>query len=310
MAQDRDEECTCVDRDGAEIESCICVRTPEMARIALGSILAGAERPRLGISLDVSEPAAGERGAHISGVMEDGPAERAGLAEGDVITSVDGRPLSQPLAPEIERELDPERSLPAQRLLALARRLEPGDRVEIEFLRDGESRRVTVEAEHLGGWGKTFTLTTPEWDAEEFGERMRSLSERMRRMRAPQTPPAPDAPRAPAPRGFRFELDGPAVPGTGFGHRPAGAFGLEMVGLSPDLGRYFGTERGVLVTAVAEDNALGLRAGDVILEIDGRAVEDPRRVHSILVTYDRDEPIVLRVRREGREMDLSGRTGG
>lgn len=304
--QDRETECRCVDRDGSEIENCICVRTPRMDRLVRGALMTGAARPRLGITVEVSESTS-TRGARISGVMEEGPAEQAGLAEGDVITSVDGQPLSQPLAAELERDLDPVESLPAQRLLALVRQLEPGDRVEIEYLRDGESRRATVEAEDLGGWGRTFAFEAPGWDAEALGERMRSLSEQMRHLRAPR---APDAPRAPAPRAFRFELDRPEAPGAWFGFGPTAAFGLEMAPLTPDLGRYFGADRGVLVTAVEEGNALGLRAGDVILEVDGRAVEDPRRVRAILATYDEDEPVVFRVRRDGSELDLSGRIGG
>ena len=228
--QDRETECRCVDRDGSEIENCICVRTPRMDRLVRGALMTGAARPRLGITVEVSESTS-TRGARISGVMEEGPAEQAGLAEGDVITSVDGQPLSQPLAAEHERDLDPVEPLPAQRLLALVRQLEPVDRVEIEYLGDGESRRPTGEAEDLGGWGRTFAFEAPGWDAEAPGERMRSLSEQMRHLRAPR---APDAPRAPAPRAFRFELDRPEAPGAWFGFGPTAAFGLEMAPLTPD----------------------------------------------------------------------------
>lgn len=312
-AQDRDTDCRCVDRDGTELENCICVRTPNVDRIVIGSF-PGAGRPRLGISVDVSDPTDEPRGARISDVMPDGPAARAGLARGDVITRVDGRSLLEPLDAERERELDQDRSMPAQRLLALARELEPGDQVEIEYVRGEETRRANVEAEDLTDWGRSFTFTTPEWDAEAFGERMRSLSERMRGMRAPDVPRMPGAPRAPGaplPEGFRFHFDGRDGEGAAwFGLAPRAGFGLEMVALNPELGGYFGAERGVLVTSVENESGLGLQAGDVILEVDGRAVDEPGRVRSILATYEEDEPVAFRIRRDGREMDVAGRTGG
>ena len=64
-----------------------------------------------------------------------------------------------------------------------------------------------------------------------------------------------------------------------------------------------------LVTAVPEESALGLQAGDVILQIGDRTVEDPTRVRSILATYDDDELVTFRIRRDGRDMDVSGRMG-
>lgn len=309
-AQDRGTDCRCVDRDGTELENCICVRTPHVDRIVMGSF-PGAERPRLGISVDVSDPSDEPRGARISDVMPDGPAEQAGLAEGDVITHVDGRSLLEPLDADRERELDQDRSMPAQRLLALARQLEPGDQVEIDYLRGQESRRATVEAEDLTDWGRRFAFTAPEWDAEAFGERMRSMSERMRGMRAPNAPGRPGTPGAPPPERFRVHFDGREGGGAAwFGLAPRAAAGLEMVALNPELGGYFGAERGVLVTAVESENGLGLRAGDVILEVDGRAVEEPGRVRAILATYEEDEPVAFRIRRDGREIDVTGRTGG
>ncbi|MEX2465771.1 MAG: PDZ domain-containing protein [Gemmatimonadota bacterium] len=312
-AQEREAECRCVDRDGTELENCVCVRTPRMERIVISPWAEADRRPRIGISLDVTDRADEERGARISNVLEDGPADRAGLEEGDVVTHIDGRSLVEPLDADRESAFDVDGSLPAQRLLALARELEPGDRLEIEYLRDGEARSTTVEAEDLADWGRIFSLPAPDWDAQAFGERMRSLSDRMRGMRAPRAPRAPGSPDAPRPPldGFRFEVDGPDGPrGAWFHFGRGAASGLEMVPLNPELGSYFGAERGVLVTSVTEDGGLGLRAGDVILEVDGRAVETPHRVRSILATYDPDEAVTFRVRRDGREVDVSGRTGG
>src|SRR5690606_4222447 len=46
--------------------------------------------------------------------------------------------------------------------------------------------------------------------------------------------------------------------------------GLNLLALEPQLGRYFGTDRGVLV--LQQGNLPGLQPGDVIQEIEGKAV--------------------------------------
>jgi hypothetical protein len=102
-AQERNTECRCVDRDGTELENCVCVRTPRMDRIVMAPWGAAQDRPRLGISLDISAQAEAVGGARISGVLDDGPAARAGLREGDVVTRVDGRSLTEPLDADRER---------------------------------------------------------------------------------------------------------------------------------------------------------------------------------------------------------------
>jgi S1-C subfamily serine protease len=86
--------------------------------------------------------------------------------------------------------------------------------------------------------------------------------------------------------------------------------GLALVGLNPGLAEYFGATRGVLVTDVHEDSALGLEAGDVILSIGDREATDPERVRSLLTTYDDDEAITLDILRDRREMSVQGRLRG
>jgi len=74
-------------------------------------------------SLDLSEP----RGAIVSQVTEDGPAERAGVEQGDVILSLDGKPIDSSNA-----------------LRNTVARLQPGTKVTLDLLRDGAKRSLTV----------------------------------------------------------------------------------------------------------------------------------------------------------------------
>ena len=61
--------------------------------------------------------------------------------------------------------------------------------------------------------------------------------------------------------------------------------GLNLASLDAQLGRYFGTDRGVPVLSTGA--ALRqLQAGDVILRVDGKAVDSPRAVMETL----RDKP--------------------
>jgi C-terminal processing protease CtpA/Prc len=82
-------------------------------------------------------------------VLDDGPADEAGLQEGDIITRIGVHSLLEPLDAEVEEDFDLDESLPVQRLLSIARGLEPGEDVEIEYLRDGERLTATVEAREL-----------------------------------------------------------------------------------------------------------------------------------------------------------------
>jgi S1-C subfamily serine protease len=79
---------------------------------------------------------------------------------------------------------------------------------------------------------------------------------------------------------------------------------MELVTLSPGLGGYFGVDEGVLVVRAPADPALGLRDGDVIVDIAGRKPVDPGHVVRILRSYAPGERLVMTVVREGRRQTL------
>lgn len=181
-AQEEEREaCRCVDENGQEIENCFCLRRPEVRSFSFAFGGEGAPRARIGVTVDpVQDEEADVQGARVTDVLEDGPAHEAGIRPGDIIVSVAGHDLAQPLDGEVEEDFDLDESVPVQRLLALARELEPGEEVEIVYLRDGERHTVTVEAEEVEGWG-SFAFVSPEWNAEAFEDRMEALRERMER---------------------------------------------------------------------------------------------------------------------------------
>lgn len=303
-AQEEEADCRCVDSDGNEIENCTCFRTPHIENLMSRVAVFGDDRPRLGIGVEV-RPDEGEEvaGARVTDVLEGGPAEEAGLREGDVITHLDGQSLSEPIESEAEQTFDLDGSIPAQRLLALARDLEPGQSVEIQYLRDGQRQTTMVEAEDLSDrWGR-FKVVTPSWDAELLGERLRGLSEQARAWRYRMEPDAGLLYRGQVPRGDARVFEGP-----GAGFLLGGTVwsrGLQLVEVNPSLGSYFGVESGVLVTDVSRSSTLGLEAGDVVVSVGSRTVSTPEQLRRILASYAEDEQIELGVVRDGEEITVT-----
>jgi hypothetical protein len=309
VPQQNDAECRCVDASGDPIEDCTCFRMPrfEMAFAPFGA------RPRLGLSVSTDQGGTVDaQGARVTSVLDDGPAEEAGLEVGDVITRIDGRSLLEPLAGSVEADFDRAESLPVQRLLSIARDLEPGTSVAIEYLRGGERRTASVEARELSGRSFAYAYGI---DAE----RMREDAERMREQIQVQMRGLRDDTRD----AFQYRLDLPDVPATpgvrlfGGGDVPlvlgalsAARYGLRLVELNEGLGSYFGTSQGVLVTEVDDDSTLGLRPGDVILRVGDRDVTTPDRVLRLLATYEREEQVTFRIRRNGSEQTATGTRGG
>ncbi|MEE8551190.1 MAG: PDZ domain-containing protein, partial [Gemmatimonadota bacterium] len=232
-AQDKREECDCLrSRSGR-------VRVFQNDDWPRGFWVGG--RPRLGVRVDTrADPATDSIGARIEEVTGGGPAEKAGIQAGDIITRLNGQSLLSG-----DDTYDEDDSAPARRLIKRARSLDRGDTVEVEFRRGSETR--TVE------------LVAGEFDDDFVFEDLRvpvRLREQIERLG--------DLPNVyfRGPESVAWML-GTSLPG------------LELVSLNPELGEYFGTDEGVLVLSVPEDSALGLKAGDVIQTIGGRSVTSP-----------------------------------
>jgi putative serine protease PepD len=95
------------------------------ARIASEIIATGqSSTPIIGVQLDMQFAGPGAR---VAGVTDNGPAEAAGLRDGDVITALDGVPV-----------------VDATDLIVDVRSLAPGDQVTLTVVRDGQEREVTL----------------------------------------------------------------------------------------------------------------------------------------------------------------------
>jgi membrane-associated protease RseP (regulator of RpoE activity) len=234
-------------------------------------------RARLGVWINTeANPETDRYGALIDRVAEGSPAGKAGIQGGDIITKLAGVSLL-----EGEETYAEDESAPGMRLIERARELEPGDTVEVEFRRDGDTQTVELVVGDfdepfaysyrfsLPDSAYTFRFRTPDY------ERISGMVERLREI--------PEV-HVRAPGSFALAL-GATLPG------------LELVSLNPDLGEYFDTDEGLLVISVPEESELGLVAGDVILAIDERAVRDPSHAMRILRSYEPDEEVSFTIMR-------------
>jgi serine protease Do len=110
-----------------------------------------------------------------------------------------------------------------------------------------------------------------------------------------------------------------AAPGAGLTTALAeerSVLGVHIQELTPDLVKAFGmapSTSGVLVSGVREDSPagkVGLKAGDVIVEYDGKAVSQPGELSERVAATPVGETVPVKVMRNGQEMTLSPTTMG
>lgn len=239
-------------------------------------------RARLGITVNLDAKETDSLGAFVQSVTPGGPAAKAGLRSGDIITRLDGKTVLN----QAGRKVSEEESAPGVRLIELAARLEPNDTVAVEFLR-GESRRtinlVTGDEPLAEFPGNDFFYRTPDGPMIE-------------RMRVPGLKVTPDEP-------LMLERR----PGAMWLMRPGTLGELEVAPLNPDLGAYFGTTEGILVLRVPAGSTLNLKGGDVVLSVDGRKPSSPGSLIRILSSYEQNENFKLEILRQKQKMTVTGK---
>jgi S1-C subfamily serine protease len=241
------------------------VRTMEAPRMA--QLMQLMNRPRIGVMLTADSAG---KGARINDVVDDSPAEKAGLKEGDIITRFNGTAISGQDAPATVADL--------------AEKLDGGDTVKVEYQRDGARKTATIVADDSYGptiMGRAIPMRRP-------GD-MRSLERLQGQM-----------PRAWAGPNGRSSLF--TVLGTG-------AMGLNLVEMNKGLGEYFGTDSGLLVTEQPSDSTMPLRAGDVILSIDGRVPNSEMHARRILGSYAPGETVKFEIMRKKSRQTVEWKVG-
>ncbi len=237
--------------------------------------LADSKRGMLGLALE--DDAAGLR---VTAVTPGGPAERAGIRDGDVITAVDGRPAGNG----------------GDSLLAGA--VVAGKPVKLSLLRDGKPLQFRVTPERFQAADWQALARTAQTAAQRSLEKLNSPGFR-RQLDVQMQDAMKQAERARAQIAAhwvdRLELDGRWF---------ATWWGLNLASLNPELGSYFGTDTGALVLSRDAQHYAGLQAGDVITAVNGAVVARPEEVMRALQSSPAGEPAHLAVLRHGKRLAL------
>lgn len=173
------------------------------------------------------------RGVAIQKVVENSPAAQAGLQVNDVIVRFNGEEVTG-----------------TRKLTRMIGEVAPDHQVRLTVMRGSSEREITA--------------TLGKRPGVVFGEGAFATT----------IPSMPSVPMTPMPRVETF----PAMPGQGvFTFSSARQIGVSVSSLGKQLGEYFGVAdgKGVLVNNVNENSPAakaGLKAGDIIIEVDGKAV--------------------------------------
>ena len=225
-----------------------------------------ADHPRIGVILRTdADPKVDAIGAEIVGLTPGGPAEDAGVKVGDIVMKANGTSMTTGSV-----AVDDDESAPGARLRQLVTSLKAGDKVELEIRRGTETKHLSMTAEKLGGpMVKVFRGSGPD----DFD--------------------------------FDFDVDIDTDGGSTWITRSSGWWEMELTSLNPELGEYFGTTEGLLVTRPPKDDTLKLKAGDVILRIGDRAPSSPSTALRVLRSYDKGETVTMQVLRKKEKLTLT-----
>jgi serine protease Do len=240
---------------------------------------------QLGVMVSDLAATATTTGVKVDEVNEGSPAEKAGIKAGDIVVDYDG-----------------ERVRSARQFTRLVQETPEGRSVAIGLIRDGKKQTVDAAPEA----GRMTWNFGPEVDRA-----MREAERGMRNFRF-DLPPQDFEYRSDdrdgvrrfeyrVPDGiFRLPAPGSRLPGG------RGRLGASVQSITPELAEYFGAkDGGALVSSVARDSAAakaGIKAGDVIVSINGSAVRDADDLLDRLEAVEGDATIV--VIRDKQEMTL------
>jgi len=230
-------------------------------------------------------------GLRIDAVTPGGPADKAGLRHGDVITSVDGKAVT-----EANRTNTPEP----------LKDLKVGQSLKLGIVRDGKSSELTVKAERREPFNFNFAFNDAELadlgDLGNLGDMGNMLPPDFEQRIHDKVEHAMERAHV------AEKANEKARRALGHFNFSTPWWGLNLASLNADLGSYFGTDHGVLVLSTDSDSLKQLKSGDVLLDVDGRKVERPEDALRLLRERPAGSDLKVQVLRQRKPLTLSMKT--
>jgi S1-C subfamily serine protease len=251
------------------------VWTTETPQPFSGAVIAFSSRPRMGVLLS-SNTDNDSLGVELEAVSPGQPADDAGLKAGDVITAVNGKSLARTSRRDAS---------PGSKLTDMLGDMDAGDTVTVAYRRGDAARTTKVVLRNLDSSAYSYFIN---------GDSIRMRVDSMVRARVAPTMrvEVPSEPMRRLAQTIELRL-------------PYSWLDMELTDLNPDLGAYFGTSKGVLVVRGPRSADLGLKSGDVILDIDGREPTSPAHALRIMRSYDPGETMKIDIMRNKRQETIT-----
>jgi serine protease Do len=222
------------------------------------------------------------RGVAVEKVQENSPAAAAGLQAGDVIVRIDDQEITS-----------------VRKLTRLIGEVAPDHQVTLTVLRNGAEQNMSATlgkrpAPEFGNGNFEFAMPMDKAQIEKLGDlpQLRDLNILKN-----------------LPEGGPQVFGTPGAPGKVFTWRAGSGrqIGIGITPLTKQLASHFGVDGGVMISEVRDGSPAakaGLKAGDIILEVDGKAVAaDIDLIRAIGGKKDGD--IRLTIIRDGRRQNIS-----
>ena len=219
------------------------------------------------------------RGVEVKSVDPDSPAAKAGLQVSDVVLEYNG-----------------ERIEGTEQFVRLVHETPADRQVKLVVWRNGANKTLTATIGHRlehftlrGDDGGDFTIEIPPVPPMPNMPNMPNM---------PEIPKMPEIPEI------------PAMPEMGYLRN--GLLGIEGESLGSQLATFFGVQEGVLVRAVVQGSPAekaGMKAGDVIVKIDGETVSNTREIRSLMRGARRKDTVPVVIVRDKKQMTLNVAVG-
>ncbi len=246
------------------------------------------------------------RGVAVEKVMDNSPAAAAGIKAGDVIVRFNGEEITS-----------------TRKLTRLIGEIDPDHQAKVTISRNGTEQELTTTLTKRPGMkfdNGNFEFQTPTPMGKFEMPDMKRFKDMPDFKNIPQFKDMPDFKNLPKMKdmpdfknlpqdGTPFVFSVPGGEGKGFSWRSGEGrtIGIGVTPLTKQLAEHFGVDGGVMIGEVVENSPAakaGLKAGDIVVEANGKAVNDEIELVR-LVNEKKDGDVTLTIVRDGKRQTKS-----